>query len=61
MEICEKDKFDRSTNAKLLNFLIIKLGLQNEHGKTYLEIFHIDYVDDSIGAEFYDDVYNLIQ
>ena len=43
------------------NFLLDKLGSQNEHGKTYSEIFHFDYVEDSVGADFYDDVHALIQ
>ena len=43
------------------NFLLDKLGCQNEDGKTYSEIFHYDYVEDSVGADFYDDVHALIQ
>ena len=57
----ETDTFDRSTNSKLRNFLLNKLGLQNEHGRSYSEVFHFDYVEESVGADFYDDVFNLIQ
>ena len=57
----ETDTFDRRTNSKLRTFLINKLGLQNEHGKSYSEVFHFDYVEESVGADFYDDVFSLIQ
>ena len=57
----KEDAFDRSTNAKLRNFLILKLGQQDVHAKTYSEIYHYAYVEVSVGAEFYDDVFALIE
>ena len=57
----KKDTFDRSTNAKLRNFLLLKSGQQNNHSETYSEIFHIDHVDTSFGADFHEDVYALIK
>ena len=57
----KEDAFDRSTNAKLRNFLLIKLGQQDVHAKTYYEIYYYDYVEVSVGAEFYDDLFALIE
>ena len=48
----DTDAFDRSANAKLRNFLITELELQNKRGKTYSVKFH----DDFLGAEFDYDV-----
>ena len=42
-------------------FLKDKLGSQHVPGKSYSEIFHFDFVEDSVGADFYDDVHALIQ
>ena len=57
----QKDAFDRSANAKLRTFLLFKLGQQDDHAKTYSEIFNVGYVDKSVGADFYDDVFALIE
>ena len=56
-EYTDRESFDRSANSKLRNYLISLLGLQNVRGKTYSVKFHYDYV----GADFYEDVYDLIK
>ena len=53
----EKDSFDRAYNTKLRNFLMNTLGQQLKSGETYTEIFH----HEKVGADFYDDVYVLVE
>ena len=53
----EKDSFDRAYNTKLRNYLAGVLGQQNKLGETYTAVFDHKIV----GADFYDDVYELVE